>query len=142
MRRSRFWTEETTNHTAGLARQVGNLSLRLDKPADLDPLLQRIGAARYVLLGEASHGTAEYYSWRTLISQRLIREKGFLFLAVEGDWPDCYRVNRYVKGYRGSGADAEDVLHAFERWPTRMWANEEVATLAEWLKKHNHGLAE
>src|SRR5690606_9562497 len=66
---------------------------------DFTPLLDHIGDARYVLLGEASHGTSEFYTWRARISQRLIREKGFSFIAVEGDWPDCYTVNRYVKHY-------------------------------------------
>src|SRR5947207_2920028 len=80
---------------------------------DLDPLMERIGEARFVLLGEASHGTSEFYTWRTRITQRLIREKGFSFIAVEGDWPDCYRVNRYIKGYDGAGGTAYDVLHAF-----------------------------
>ncbi|HEV8235692.1 MAG TPA: erythromycin esterase family protein, partial [Gemmatimonadaceae bacterium] len=83
--------------------------------ADLDPLLERIGDSRYVLLGEASHGTSDYYTWRAELSKRLIREKGFSFIAVEGDWPDCYRVNRYVKSYPHSGAGAREVLHAFER---------------------------
>jgi erythromycin esterase len=68
---------------------------------DLDPLLESIGDARYVLLGEASHGTSEFYTWRAEITKRLITEKGFSFIAVEGDWPDCYRVNRYVKGMQG-----------------------------------------
>ena len=116
------------------------MALPLEGPADLDPLLERIGDARYVLLGEASHGTSEYYPWRDRISRRLIREKGFSFIAVEGDWPDCYRVNRYVKGLPDSGTDAREVLHAFERWPTWMWANEEVVDLAEWLRRHNDGL--
>ena len=103
----------------------------------LDPLLDRIGDARFVLLGEASHGTSEYYTWRARISQRLIREKGFSFIAVEGDWPDCYAVNRYVKGYGGAGKSAREVLGTFERWPTWMWANWEVVALAEWLRQHN-----
>src|SRR3954469_2093514 len=114
----------------------------LTGPADLDPLLERIGDARFVLLGEASHGTADYYTWRAALSRRLIREKGFSFIAVEGDWPDCYRVNRYVKGHADAGDNARDVLHAFERWPTWMWANEEVVALAEWLRGHNDGLPE
>src|SRR5436309_175283 len=109
---------------------------------DLDPLLGRIGDARFVLLGEASHGTHEYYTWRAEISKRLITEKGFSFIAVEGDWPDCYRVNRYVKGYPDAGDSATEVLHAFDRWPTWMWANEEVADLAEWLRRHNDGRPE
>ena len=104
---------------------------------DLDPLLARIGDARWVLLGEASHGTSEFYTWRALLSQRLIRERGFSFVAVEGDWPDCYRVNRYVKALPNSGASAEAVLHAFERWPTWMWANREVVSFTEWLRRHN-----
>src|SRR5439155_19768805 len=106
----------------------------------LDPVMERIGEARCVLLGEASHGTSEYYTWRTRISQRLIQEKGFSFIAVEGDWPDCYRVNQYVKGEPDSGASAREVLHAFDRWPTWMWANEEVVALAEWLRAHNDSL--
>jgi erythromycin esterase len=64
---------------------------------DLDPLIERGGGSRYVLLGEASHGTAEYYDWRRLMSARLIQEKDFSFIAVEGDWPDCYRVNHSLR---------------------------------------------
>jgi erythromycin esterase len=127
---------------AGLVEQVRGLARPLRRAADLDPLLERIGDARCVLLGEASHGTSEYYTWRTALSQRLILEKGFSFLAVEGDWPDCYRVNRYVKGRPDAGDSAYEVLHAFERWPTWMWANEEVVALAEWLRRHNDGRAE
>lgn len=120
-----------------LLGQVRALARPLRYPGDLDPLLNLIGDARYVLLGEASHGTAEYYTWRTHISRRLITEKNFSFIAVEGDWPDCYRVNRYVKGLPDAGDSAREVLHAFERWPTWMWANEEVADLATWLRSHN-----
>jgi erythromycin esterase-like protein len=127
--------------TDALVDQVKSRYLPLELEDDLNPLLERIGDARYVLLGEASHGTSEYYTWRAEISRRLIREKGFSFIAVEGDWPDCYRVNRYVKGYRDAGAGAREVLHAFERWPTWMWANEEIVELAEWLRDHNHGRA-
>lgn len=120
-----------------LLRAVQARSLPLEDDYTLDPLIDRIGDSHFVLLGEASHGTADYYSWRARISERLIREKGFSFIAVEGDWPDCYRVNRYVKGYADAGANAQEVLHAFERWPTWMWANEEVAELAESLRQHN-----
>jgi erythromycin esterase len=112
------------------------LPLRNDK--DLNPLMDLIGDAHYVLLGEASHGTHEYYTWRMKITQRLIEEKGFSFIAVEGDWPDCYRVNRYVKNYPHTGSNAEEVLHAFNRWPTWMWANWEMVAFAEWLKGYNH----
>lgn len=106
---------------------------------DLDRLIDAIGDAHVVLLGEASHGTSEYYRWRTRISRRLITEKGFDFIAVEGDWPDCERVNRFVLGDESPHASARDALHAFDRWPTWMWANEEVAELAEWLRHHNDG---
>ena len=117
-------------------------SLPLETADDLDPLLDRIGDARYVLLGEASHGTSEYYTWRTEITKRLVAEKGFSFVGVEGDWPDCYRVNRYAKAYADSGTSAESVLHEYERWPTWMWANREIVALAEWLREHNRPLDE
>ena len=109
---------------------------------DLDPLFERIGDARYVLLGEASHGTSEFYTWRVEITKRLITEKGFSFIAVEGDWPDCYRVNRYAKDMKNSGSSAYEVLHAFNRWPTWMWANREIVDLIEWLRSHNNKVIE
>jgi erythromycin esterase len=122
---------------AQLLAAIRSLSRPLRSPADLDPLVDHIADGHYVLLGEASHGTHEYYAWRSTLSRRLIEEKGFSFIAVEGDWPDCYRVNRYAKGYSDSGDSAHDVLHAFERWPTWMWANEEIVELAEWLRRYN-----
>jgi erythromycin esterase len=130
---------ESSRELADLVRET---SRDLEGPEDLDALLERIGEACCVLLGEATHGTSEYYAWRVRISERLIREKGFSFIAVEGDWPDCYEVNRYVKGYPDSGSDAREVLRTFERWPTWMWANEEVASFAEMLRRHNEGLPE
>jgi erythromycin esterase len=137
MRKQRRATQREPTDSAVLIDQIKARSLPLRAERDLDPLLERIGGARYVLLGEASHGTSEYYTWRAAISRRLIEEKGFSFIAVEGDWPDCYRVNRYVKGYRDAGTDARAVLHAFTRWPTWMWANEEIVALAGWLRDHN-----
>jgi len=123
-----------------IADDIYEVARPLYIPADLNALMDRIGDARFVLLGEASHGTSEYYRWRTYLSQRLIQEKGFSFIAVEGDWPDCYRVNRYAKGYTDAGRNAREVLHAFERWPTWMWANWEVVALAEWLHNYNRYL--
>ena len=131
-------TRDYEARTAALAEQVRAAARPLGGPDDIGPLLELVGDARFVLLGEATHGTSEFYTWRTEISKRLIEEKGFSFIAVEGDWPDCYRVNRFVKSLPGAGDDAEAVLHAFERWPTWMWANREVAALAEWLRGHNH----
>lgn len=107
---------------------------------DLDLLMDRIGDAKCVLLGEASHGTHEFYTWRTEITKRLIKEKGFSFVAVEADWPDCYKINRFIKGYLERGTKVLDILYAFNRWPTWMWANWETIALVEWLKDYNERL--
>ncbi|HEX6270647.1 MAG TPA: erythromycin esterase family protein [Anaerolineales bacterium] len=120
-----------------LADEVRQFAHPLKTAEDLDPLIRLIGDARFVLLGEASHGTSEFYQWRARLSLHLIAEKGFNFVAVEGDWPDCYRVNRYVKGYPDAGENARHVLHAFNRWPTWMWANWEIVAFTEWMRKHN-----
>ena len=117
--------------------EIASLAAPLDDPTDLDALLDRIGRARLVLLGEASHGTSEYYTWRAEITRRLIVEHDFSFVAVEGDWPDCFRVNTWVKGRAAQDRSARDVLAGFERWPTWMWANEEVARFTAWLREHN-----
>lgn len=109
----------------------------LSNAKDLDALINAAGERMVVMLGEASHGTHEYYTWRTAISKRLIEEHGFNFIAVEGDWPDCYKINRYVKGYKDAGTNTREVLQVFDRWPTWMWANWEVAALAEWLREYN-----
>lgn len=98
-----------------IEEELRRLSFPLEDAADLDPLMDRIGDARFVLLGEASHGTSEYYQWRAWLSKRLIQEKGFSFICVEGDWPDCYRVNRYIKGYADAGENSRDVLQSFRR---------------------------
>jgi erythromycin esterase len=131
--------ERGLDRTEEVVAQLRPLALPIATDRDLDPLLARIGDARYVLLGEASHGTHEFYTWRARLSQRLIREKGFRFIAVEGDWPDCYRVNRYVKSLSSADSSAFEVLHAFDRWPTWMWANREIVELTEWLRAHNSG---
>jgi erythromycin esterase len=130
--RRRFQAERDAEE---LSEELQFFSSPLHGWEDLDPLMDRIGEARFVLLGEASHGTAEYYDWRRVISQRLIREKGFTLIAVEGDWPDCY-----VKQYPDAGENVHDVLGNFQRWPTWMWANVEVAKLVVWLREHNRRL--
>lgn len=109
----------------------------LDSAEDLEPLLEQIGDARHVLIGEASHGTSEYYRWRAALTKRLIADHGFSFVAVEGDWPDCFAVNRWVKGRADRDRSARDVLGDYQRWPTWMWANEEVAEFVDWLRWHN-----
>jgi len=140
MRRGRQWKAEPRTEPRVLAQHIARIALPLEGNVDLDPLLERIGDARYVLLGEASHGTSEYYQLRARISQRLIREKGFSFIAVEGDWPDCYQVNQFVRGSDAGGRTAREVIESFARWPTWMWANHEIVQLANWLHKHNEGL--
>src|SRR5690625_4651556 len=90
----------------------------LESAEDLDPLLDHIGDSNNVLLGEASHGTHEYYTWRAKISQRLIEEKGFNFIAVEGDWPDSYRINEWIK--HRDQRSIYDVLSTIKEWPAWM----------------------
>jgi erythromycin esterase len=137
---NRYLTKEAPVDETEIVNAIDKSSYRLQSKADLEPLFDRIGDARIVMLGEASHGTHEYYTWRAQISKRLIEEKGFNFIAVEGDWPDCYRLNRFIKGYETDYKSAFKVLHEFNRWPTWMWANWEIAALAEWMQKHNTGL--
>jgi erythromycin esterase-like protein len=107
--------------------------------ADYDPLLDQIGAARFVLIGEASHGTHEFYRQRALITRRLIAERGFRAVAVEADWPDSYRINRFVRGM-GDGATAIDSLAGFRRFPTWMWRNADVLDFVGWLRAYNDAL--
>ena len=108
-------------------------------PADYDPLMDCIGNARFVLLGEASHGTHEFYRERAKITKRLIDEKGFNAVAVEADWPDAFRVNQYVQG-QGSDPDAVEALSGFERFPAWMWRNADVLDFVGWLRAHNDSL--
>jgi erythromycin esterase-like protein len=105
-------------------------------PADYTALLDFIGDARFVLIGEASHGTHDFYQERAEITKRLIRDKGFTAIAVEADWPDAYRINRYVRG-TGDGATAIDSLSGFERFPTWMWRNTVVLDFVGWLRDYN-----
>ncbi|MCR6483775.1 erythromycin esterase family protein [Amycolatopsis sp. OK19-0408] len=109
----------------------------LRSPQDLDPLVRRIGHARIVLLGEATHGTAEFHRWRAELTKRLLAERDFAFVAVEGDWPECHRVHCCAVGAPGAPNDPGQVLWGFRRWPTWLWANEEVAEFAAWLRSFN-----
>ncbi|WP_170164815.1 erythromycin esterase family protein [Thiocapsa rosea] len=114
-------------------------ALPLETPSDLDPIVARAKDRRLVLLGEASHGTSEFYSWRAALTRRLIQEGDFRFVAVEGDWVPIYRLNRYVKGLGGAGESAAAVMQTFSRWPTWMWANAEMLDFVEWLRDFNAG---
>lgn len=106
---------------------------------DYDPLMERIGKARFALIGEASHGTHEFYRERAEITKRLITERDFKAVAVEADWPDAYRVNQYVRG-AGDDVAAVEALADFRRFPTWMWRNTAVAEFIEWLRAHNEAL--
>src|SRR6266403_1148371 len=106
---------------------------------DYDPLLKLIGDARFCLLGEATHGTHEFYRERAEITKQLIKEKGFTAVAVEADWPDAFRVNRYVRGL-GDDKDANEALGGFKRFPTWMWRNIVVVDFVEWLREYNASL--
>lgn len=92
------------------------------RPENYDSLLATIGSARLCLLGEATHGTHEFYRERAEITKRLIKEKGFTAVAVEADWPDAFRVNRYVRGL-SDDKNADEALGGFKRFPTWMWRN-------------------
>ncbi len=101
--------------------------------ADLSPLLQRIGDARVVLLGEATHGTSEFYRLRARITKELILKKGFTIVAAEADWPDAARIDHYVRDRQVPRGEWQ----AFARFPTWMWRNREVADFVDWLREHN-----
>jgi erythromycin esterase-like protein/hypoxanthine-guanine phosphoribosyltransferase len=109
--------------------------------ADYDQLLDLVGDAHVVLIGEATHGTHEFYRHRALITGRLIAEKGFSAVAAEADWPDAYRVNRYVR-LAGADDSAVDALGDFRRFPSWMWRNADVLDFVGWLREHNSKLPE
>lgn len=119
-----------------LERAVNPLAGELE---DYDPLLKFIGDAHLVLIGEASHGTHEFYRERAEITKRLITEKHFTAVAVEADWPDAYQINRYVRG-ANPDADAIDALSGFKRFPSWMWRNADVLDFVGWLRDYNDHL--
>lgn len=126
-----------TTATASLTAAIASAARPLTGAhADYDALLDLVGDAHYVLLGEATHGTHEFYEERARITQRLIRDKGFNAVAVEADWPDAYRANCYVRGDE-KDADAVQSLGGFQRFPSWMWRNTDVADFIEWLRGHN-----
>lgn len=123
-----------THLSSRLGRHAHHLS---GARGDYDDLLARVGDARVTLIGEASHGTHEFYRERIRLTQRLIEERHVTVVAIEGDWPDAYRVNRYVLGL-SDDANADDALGGFRRFPTWMWRNRDVLDFVEWLREFNH----
>jgi len=119
-----------------LSRQIAQHAEAFEsiESADLTPILRRIGDARVVLLGEATHGTSEFYRMRERITRELIDKKGFNFVAIEGDWPDAARIDHYVRHFEYPPKE----WTAFARFPQWMWRNEEVRSLVDWLRRHNH----
>jgi erythromycin esterase-like protein len=103
---------------------------------DTDALIDLAGDANFVLLGEASHGTHEFYATRAALTQRLIEEKGFQAVAAEADWPDAWRVNQYVRG-RGNDSTPDGALSGFTRFPVWMWRNRDVEAFVTWLRGYN-----
>jgi erythromycin esterase-like protein len=106
---------------------------------DYSNLLQKIGDARFVFIGEATHGSEEFYQSRIRITQRLIQEKGFMAIAIEGDWPDAYTIHRYIQGQLNY-AQPKEALADFNRFPTWMWRNTTMPPFLQWLREHNAGL--
>ena len=123
---------------SALAKAISTSCEKFDSidSADLGPLLERVGDARVVLLGEASHGTSEFYRMRERISRELIERKGFSFIAIEGDWPDAARIDHYVRHAEYKASE----WTAFARFPTWMWRNREVREFVDRLRERNAGL--
>lgn len=104
-------------------------------------LLEKIGDARFVLIGEATHGTHEFYQARAEITRELIRNKGFMAIAIEGDWPDAYQVNRYLHG-KWNKEDCGQALAGFKRFPQWMWRNTTLLPFLQWLRGYNDNVLE
>jgi erythromycin esterase len=112
-------------------------SVSFESDTDVEQFFLDIPDRRIILLGESTHGTSQYYKFRDALTRKLIEERNISFIAVEGDWPTIFKLNKYVKGLDSKSQSAKDILKTFSRWPQWMWANQEVAQLAEWLKSYN-----
>jgi erythromycin esterase-like protein len=119
-----------------LLNVLNEAAIPISAPADYSSFLEKIGDARYVLIGEATHGTQEFYQARIEITQQLILKKGFMAVAIEGDWPDAYRIHRYIQG-KGYIDDSESALDDFKRFPTWMWRNTALPPFLKWLREYN-----
>lgn len=117
--------------------EIRAMASPLVSDTDLDPLAERAGRAQFICIGEASHGTHEFYAWRAALTKRLIAQGGVRWIGVEGDWPDCFRIDQWVRGRAEQWEDARRLLSGFERWPRWMWANTDVADFLGWLHGWN-----
>jgi protein-L-isoaspartate(D-aspartate) O-methyltransferase len=132
------WPDESEETVASLQQRIADACEPFEslETADLGPLLERIGDARLVLIGEASHGTSEFYRMRARITRELISKKNFRFVAIEGDWPDAARIDHFVRHFEYPPSE----WIAFARFPTWMWRNEEAREFVDWLRLHNADL--
>lgn len=122
---------------AQAATDLRAMATPLASDADLDQLAGRAARSRFICIGEASHGTHEFYACRAALTKRLIQLGGIRWIGVEGDWPDCFRIDRWVRGRTAQWDDARQLLSGFERWPRWMWANTDVAEFLDWLHGWN-----
>ncbi len=121
------------NYNMTFIDELNRHILSFDDAKSIDILMEDIGDAQFVLMGEASHGTQEFYQTRMQLSQRLIEEKGFMAIAIEGDWPDVHALHQYIHG----NISLHKAYEAFQRFPNWMWANDCLKPFYEWLKQHN-----
>jgi erythromycin esterase-like protein len=128
-------SEPESQALAEIAYELGGAA------ADYDPLIDLVGNCKYVLLGEATHGTHEFYKARAEITKRLILEKGFNAICWESDWPDALRINRYIRNIESEAQTALDALDDYKRFPRWMWRNADILDLVGWLKAHNDTLS-
>lgn len=123
-----------------LSEKIKEKAIEFENTTDVaDEILELVGDTNFVLIGEASHGTHEFYKYRAEITKKLIEEKNFSAIAVEADFPDAYRVNRYVRG-AGKDQSANDALSDFRRFPFWMWRNADVLNFVGWLREYNDNL--
>lgn len=129
--------EHRENSLDPILNEIIQKSAKYNSSDDLDRLVDRVKDSDYILMGEATHGTSEFYRTRSTVTKKLIEEEKIQFIAVEGDWPDCYKINQYVK--HKTDKTGFEVLSGIDRWPTWMWANWEVLEFIEWLREYNEG---
>jgi len=131
-----------TTPTKGAAEELASIARPVETTSDLNPFVEKAGERRLVLLGEATHGTIEFYQWRAEITKRLIKEKNVSFIAVEGDWNAFVPANRYIKDLPDAPESAAEALERMERWPDWMWQNAVIKDLLEWLRAYNDEMGE